>query len=184
MKWLLGGIGFLLGLIGSRFESALTWLILGFMAGGFVDFLRSTRKPAEADAEAGAQRLVGVDARLSAIEERLGSLEAAPGHAGSSAGAERQSERQAESQAERQSEQQTERQAEAFLLTTGQLRGAMRESIAETHHIGQLNATFTFLWTEFPLVIEGHLNVFDDRQLLNQVVGLKHETNSSRANFG
>lgn len=69
MKWLLGGAGFLLGLMGSRFEDALTWLVLGFMAGGFLDFRRAARKSTDGD------ELARVKASLEQVETRLTRLE-------------------------------------------------------------------------------------------------------------
>lgn len=73
MKWLLGGIGFLLGLAMSRFEDALAWLVIGFLAGGFIDFLRRPRAaPAPA---ADTPDIARIDAALADIHWRLKRLE-------------------------------------------------------------------------------------------------------------
>ena len=73
MKWLLGGIGFLVGLTVSRFEGALTWLIIGFLAGGFIDFLRRPRDVPSPQAD--TSDIARIDAALADIHWRLKRLE-------------------------------------------------------------------------------------------------------------
>jgi uncharacterized membrane protein len=75
MKWLLGGIGFLLGLAMSRLEDALGWLVLGFLAGGFIDFLRRPRNPPAPAAD--TSDIARIDAALADIHWRLKRLEEA-----------------------------------------------------------------------------------------------------------
>ncbi len=45
MKWLGGLAGLLFGLVVGRFEAAVTWMFLGFLGGGAVDFFRKRNAP-------------------------------------------------------------------------------------------------------------------------------------------
>jgi uncharacterized membrane protein len=79
MKWLLGGIGFLLGYAGSRFDGAMAGLVLGFLAGGFIDYLRRPRSSPNGDPAAAAKDadIARIDAALADIHWRLKRIEEA-----------------------------------------------------------------------------------------------------------
>ncbi len=86
MKWLGGLAGLLFGLVVGRFEAAVTWMLLGFLAGGVLDFFRKRNAPQVAasgvDAAAEIARILRLIEDLHARLRRLeGQAPAVPARA-------------------------------------------------------------------------------------------------------
>src|SRR5262245_24306781 len=58
------------------------------------------------------------------------------------------------------------------------------QSIAETHKLRQFDTPLAARSRNIPLIVQRHLNVFDQRKLLDQVVRLKDEAEITAANLG
>ena len=79
---------------------------------------------------------------------------------------------------------QRSRDRNPLLLTTGKLRWTMVQAITQTDSFGECDRSGPFFWSDITLVIERHLDVFDDTQLLDQVIGLEDKSDSLRSDIG
>ena len=76
MKWLGGLAGLLFGLVVGRFEAALTWMLLGFLGGGAVDFFRKRgAPPAAAASDAATAEIARILRLIEDLHVRLKRLE-------------------------------------------------------------------------------------------------------------
>jgi hypothetical protein len=72
---------------------------------------------------------------------------------------------------------------DALLLATGQLVGAVVEAIAQADEGGQFEAAVVALLEVAALVEEGDLDIFEDAELGDEVIGLKDEPDALAADF-
>jgi hypothetical protein len=73
---------------------------------------------------------------------------------------------------------------DTLLLTTGELGGAVVEALVETNELSEILATLLKLREVGLLVNEGDLNVFNDRELGDEIVGLENKSKALAADGG
>src|SRR6266568_1106227 len=76
------------------------------------------------------------------------------------------------------------RDGDALLLAAGEFEGFVVQAMAQAHPLGNLRRQGAAFRLRAALVIERHLDVLDDGQLLDEIVGLENKTNARPANGG
>jgi hypothetical protein len=73
--------------------------------------------------------------------------------------------------------------ADALLLAAGKLHGTMIESIFQSDAVGEFDGALTPLAGRDSEVEHRHFQIFDNRELLNEIEILKNKTDASTADF-